>query len=168
VNGLNATASLIAVGGTLAGVLLSVLTQAWLAHIARREAHVAREEARVEARRDNALAVVTALAKALDDHRSAMWKLGDRQLRQTDQTIIDEAEDASRDSRSAISIPLTTVEILVPELAPIAHEATHATFDMREPADLVALEELRADAKAAHQRLVNAARDIFSDMRVTV
>lgn len=166
------TTSLIAVGGALAGVLLSVLTQAWLARIGREEAAAARAEARVEARGANALAAVTALAKAPDDHRRAMWVLGDRLLRhREDETAVgpnpvDEAASISYDTRSAISIPLTTVEILVPALTPIAHEATQATFAMRDPADRAALDNLRAEAKATHQRLVASARDIFSTTRI--
>jgi hypothetical protein len=164
VNELNATATLIAVGGTLAGVLLSVLTQAWLARTARRENQAARDEARLERRRDNALTAVITLAKALADHRRAMWELGAHQLSHADNNTLAAAMDCSHDTRSAINIPLVTVEILVPTLAPAANQATQATYAMRQPDDLDTLEQLRVTAKATHDHLVAEARTVFVDM----
>jgi hypothetical protein len=166
VNKLDATATLVAVAGTLAGVLLSVLTQAWLARSARREAQTAREEARVEARRDNALAAVTTLANALANHRRAMWMVGVHLLNHADKKLLDEARNHSHDTRAEINIPLVTVEILVPALAPVAHQATQATFALRQPDDLDTLEQRRVDAKAAYERLVAEARTVFADMGV--
>jgi hypothetical protein len=166
VNDPNTTATMIAVTSTLAGIVITVLAQAWRDRVTRREANAVRDEARMEARRDKALAAVAELLKALDDHRRTMWNLGARMLNGADEKAVAEAESAKDDSRSAISIPLRMVEILVSSLAAAAHDATQATFAMRHPADQAALDKLREDAKTAHQRLVAAARDIFADMRV--
>lgn len=149
--------SLVAVVGTLAGGVLSATVQGRLANANRREA-----------RRADAVAAVAQLAAALANHRRAMWVLEDRRLSGATEQAVDEAQTISHDTRAAIEIPLHTVSILVPALAPPAEDATHATFAMRHAADRDVLETLRRAAKDAHGRLVAAARVIFADMGVFV
>jgi hypothetical protein len=107
--------SLVAVLGTLAGGGLTATVQGRLARANRREA-----------RRADALTAVTQLAAALANHRRATWVVEDHRLSEAPEQAVDKAQTTRHETRAAIEIPLHTVSILVPALAPPAEEATQA------------------------------------------
>lgn len=153
--------SLIAVGGTLAAGLLTHVVQL-------RGARAERRETRGDARRADALAAVTAYTAAVADHRRAMWQFEDAKLTGKPAQVVAELEAVQHGTRSAITVPLTTVAILIPALADSAQEAAKATYAMRNSGDLDVLESRRAVALAASDRFVAAAAALFVDLGVAV
>lgn len=153
-------ASVIAVAGTLLGGLLAGVVQA-------RTARAARRETRATDRRAEALAAVTALLAAVADHRRARWDREHLRLSGPFQQelVVREARAASRVTRSAITAPLATVCILLPELADEAEAAVQATYAMRHVADEATLEGLRAGSVAAEKQLRQAAARVFAPER---
>lgn len=146
--------SLIAVVGTLSGAALTGWTQAWLARAARRET-------RCDARRAEALTAVTRLA-ALADHRRTMWVREDLRLRGADPAALTEARAASHATRSAVTEPLMTVSIVVPDLAPLARQAAEATYALRDVANRTVLSTRREAALHAADRLIDSAGAYFA------
>ena len=147
--------NVIAVLGTLAGCLL---TGGFQARVARTE----RREIRWETRRTAALDAVTALVAALADHRRARFVVEERRLAGADTQSVEQARAIAHATRSAVTVPLTTVHILTPALADVAREATKATYAMRHVRDHAALEELRANALATSDLLVQSAAALFA------
>jgi hypothetical protein len=151
--------NVVAVAGTLAGGLVASVAQA-------RAARVERRETRREDRRGEVVAAVTRLVSALADHRRAMWLLQDRRLSGADAHVVDEAQAASHETRSAVTAPLATVRLLAPALADTAQQAAQASYAMRNAPDADTLEALRAAALAASDRLVDEAAGVFAGMAV--
>jgi hypothetical protein len=145
--------SIIAVLGTLAGVVGGGVVHARVQRAAHRDQeHAARQAARLDA--------VTALVAALDAHRCAMYLREDQRLDGQDWSA---ARAASHETRAAISTPMTRVAILVPTLSDAAREAARATYALRHAPDHDALADRRRDALAACERLVEAAADHLTD-----
>lgn len=112
---------IVAVLGTLAGSLLTGALQHYSQRAARR--------AEVEAPRSSeGLAAVADLAAALADHRRAMWVREELRLRQEDWT---EARAESHRTRSALTVPLLRVQLLMPAVADAAQTAARATYALR-------------------------------------
>ncbi|NED04816.1 protein kilB [Streptomyces sp. SID6648] len=109
--------AVIAVLGTLAGSLLTGVLQ-----------HYSQRTARRLARQDERLNAVAALVAALADHRRAMWTREHLRIEGADWQ---EARTESHRTRSALTIPLLRVQLLVPALADTAHVAARATYDLR-------------------------------------
>ena len=114
------------------------------------------------------LAAVTAYTAAVADHRSAMWQFEDAKLTGKPAQVVAELEAVQHGTRSAITVPLTTVAILTPALADLAVEAAKATYAMRDSGALDVLETHRAVALAASDRFVAAAAELFADLGVAV
>lgn len=151
-------ASVIAVAGTLLGGVLAGVVQA-------RVARTTRRETRAADRRAEALGAVTALLAAVADHRRAGWVKEDLRLSGADDDAVLEARATTHMTRSAITAPLATVSILLPELADQAEAAVQATYAMRETGDHAALEALRAASVAAEKQLRQAAARVFATER---
>lgn len=113
--------AVVAVLGTLAGSLVTGMLQHFSLRAARRA------EA-AEAWRREALAAVGDLAAALADHRRAMFLREDIRLRGEDWT---EARTESHRTRSAITIPLLSVQLLMPAVAEDARVAVRAVYALR-------------------------------------
>ncbi|TXJ78614.1 protein kilB [Streptomyces lavendulae] len=135
--------ALIAVLGTLAGSLLTGLIQ-----------HAARRADATVARQADGLAALADLVAALANHRRAMWVREDLRLRGEDWT---EARSESHRTRSAITIPLLRVQLLMPSVAILARSAADATYAMRHPADEDTLAQRRDIAIHRTDVLVTAA-----------
>lgn len=135
--------TLIAVLGTLAGV---AITNGYQARAAR--------TARQETRRVEGLAAVEILAAALADHRRAMWVREDLRLRGEDWSA---ARAESHTTRSAITAPLTRVQILLPAAAGHAGAAAQAVYDLRGAEDHAALTAARDNAIRKADELIPAA-----------
>ena len=153
--------SVIAVGGTLAGGLVGNFVQL-------RGARAERRENRGEARRVEALRAVTDLVAALADHRRAMWEYEDAKLTGKPDQVVAESLVAQHGTRSAITVPMTTVAILAPGLADLAREAARSAYAMRDAGDLDVLEVRRAVALAASDRFVAVAAEFFAGVGVVV
>jgi hypothetical protein len=82
----------------------------------------------VAARASEGLAAVADLVAALDDHRRAMWVREDLRLRHEDWT---EARAESHRTRSALTVPLLRVQLLMPAVADAAQAAARATYALR-------------------------------------
>ncbi|MFI9194164.1 protein kilB [Streptomyces californicus] len=134
--------TLIAVLGTLAGV---AITSAYQAHTIR--------TTRKEARRAEAQTAIETLMAALADHRRAMWVREDLRLRGKDWT---QARAESHVTRSAITAPLTRVQILLPAAATAAQNAAQAVYDLRNADNTTALTEARDNAIRAAAELATA------------
>ncbi|MEU9396592.1 protein kilB [Streptomyces sp. NPDC048324] len=113
--------AIVAVLGTLAGSLLTGALQ----HYSQRATRRAEAES---ARSSEALAAVADLAAALADHRRAMWVREDLRLRHEDWT---EARAESHRTRSALTVPLLRVQLLMPAVADAAQTAARATYALR-------------------------------------
>ena len=159
--------SVIAVAGTLSGGL-----------IASYSARLQQRAVRTETRRAEALGAVSALAKAVADHRAAMWEREDTRLRHALREglapgsaagDVDEAvhvaDQASRATRSAVTGPWVQVRVLLPGLAAAADRAVRASFAMHDAPSRDDLDQLRQAAKAAEERFVAAAAVQFDDRR---
>ena len=144
--------SVIAVLGTLAGGVLMTWATA-------RTARTARRETRRDAHRRDALDAVTALATAVANHRRAMVILEEIKLSGLDTA---DAREEKNQTRAAITAPLFRVSVLVPTLTAAAEEAVHATYAIRNSPDEATLQALHEEAKAAADRLTEAARGMFA------
>lgn len=142
--------SLVAVFGTLAGVLLSALVQ-------QRGARSDRADQRGERRRSDVLRAVTALATAVADHRAAMWVREDARLSGAPADRVAALRDASHVTRSAITAPLVTLRVLAPALAVPADAAVTASYALRGAASAARLASARRSAIKAHDAFVTAA-----------
>lgn len=142
--------ALVGVVGTLAGTLGVTALQ----HRAARSERAAHTE---QDRRRELVHAVTALVTALADHRRAMWARERLRLTGADDAVYAEARSESHRTRSDITAPLVTLSILAPALAPAAQDAARATYAMRAAADHDALDQARAEAAEASERLVAAA-----------
>lgn len=145
-------ASVIAIIGTLAGAIVSGLLQ-------HRAARADREDVQAEERWRAAVDSVTALARALSDHRAAMWAREHARLTGAEETRGRELRDESHRTRSEITDPAVRLRLLVLDagVRAAAEEATQATYRMRGSADLGVLQAGRAEALDAHNRLVETA-----------
>jgi hypothetical protein len=150
-----ALTSMVAVLGTLGGVLVTGLVQGRLAR-------TARQESRYDARRSEALTAVTALVAALSDHRRAMWLREDLRLTGAAAETVEQVRAASHATRSAITAPLVTVRILTPTLAAVAQHAAQATYALREATDHATLTALRDEALCTADRLIESAGLLFT------
>ncbi|MFC3986633.1 protein kilB [Streptosporangium jomthongense] len=145
--------SVIAVLGTLAGVLVTGGLAHWAARAARREA---RQDQAGQAR----LEAVVALAHALSDHRLASWKAWQAALTGADEDWVRELREAAHGTRSAVTDPAVRVRLLYPDAPQVREAATAAataTYALRTAATVEELQELRAAAVAATDRLVDVA-----------
>lgn len=170
--------SVLAVAGTLGGVLLS----GWMQY---RINKAQRADANLRSQQDNAVAAVAQLKRALDRHRSQMWTFRNdhhthekvsgrrraqwwpwpwRTLRRSDDTARTQPTglDEVHETRSAISEPLTRVQLYLRSLAPAAKAATDAVYAMRNSKDTDHLDELRRAALAAADQFVAEASDQFA------
>ncbi|QUI36319.1 protein kilB (plasmid) [Streptomyces alfalfae] len=109
--------AIVAVLGTLAGSLMTGVLQ-----------HYSQRTARRLARQDEQLDAVAALVGALTEHRRAMWTREHLRMQGADWEA---ARTESHRTRSAITIPLLRLQLLVPALADTAHVAAHATYALR-------------------------------------
>lgn len=139
--------AVVAVVGTLAGVALTTTTQGRRDRATRRET-----------RWREAVAAVAQLAAALAAHRLEMWVSEHARLSGASQDEVAKAREARHRTRNAIDTPLFMVMILAPTLTDYADAAVQATYAMRAPEDLAALDAARGQALEAHQRFVAAAR----------
>ena len=146
--------TVIAVAGTLAGGLLAGGVQG-------RVAVTARREARGDARWADVLTAVTSLVVALADHRRAMWVLEHHRLSGADRQVVVEARATSLVTRSAVTAPLTTVNILAPAVEP-AKAATKATYALHDASTHDILAALRVDALEASDQFVDAVAGFFA------
>ncbi|MFJ9342051.1 protein kilB [Streptomyces sp. NPDC101733] len=147
--------SIVAVIGTLAGVVAAGLLQ-------HRAARTARAEDRADARRQEKLTAVTELAAALDAHRSAMFHRERLTMTDTPDGAAEPgarlaAQTASHDTRTAITAPLIRLQVLIPEPAGPAQRAADATFAVRNATTTPELNVLRQAAKAASTAFITAA-----------
>ncbi|MCA1223824.1 hypothetical protein [Streptomyces sp. 8L] len=76
-----------------------------------------------EAIRCDRLEVVTALACAASDHRTAMWRRGDAVLKQAGPERIEALRRESHMTRSAVTRPLVALRVLIED------QAVHAAAD---------------------------------------
>lgn len=144
-------ASVVAVIGTLAGSIVTGLLQ-------RRAARADRQNAQADQRRTEQIQAVTALAKAVSDHRRAMWEVRDAQLTEAGEDRVRELRDESHRTRSEITEPAVRVRLLHGDaVRAAAHEAVQSTYRMRDASSLDVLETLRAAALLAHDDMVDAA-----------
>jgi hypothetical protein len=143
-------AAVIAVIGTLAGGTVTALTQG-------RAARAARRADQAQADRDARLQAVTSLASAIADHRRAMWVREDARLGKRPAAEVAALREASHETRAAITVPLTTVRILAPELAGPARAAAGAAYALRNAPDLATLGALREAAVQADGAFIEAA-----------
>ncbi|WP_328565287.1 protein kilB [Streptomyces coelicoflavus] len=109
--------AIVAVLGTLAGSLLTGVLQ-----------HYSQRTARRAQRQDERLTAVANLVAALADHRRAMWTREHLRMQGADW---EEARAESHRTRSAVTIPLLRLQLLVPALADTAHVAVRATYALR-------------------------------------
>ncbi|WP_369359562.1 protein kilB [Streptomyces sp. cg2] len=138
----------------MAGTLLGSVTAYVLQQ---RAARTARDEARADDLRARQLAALADLVSALADHRRAMWVREDLALSGADAAAYATARATSHETRSAITVPLLTVTLLVPALAESAQDAAQATYALRNTPDVGTLADLRGAALAAVDRLVTDA-----------
>ncbi|MER8233491.1 protein kilB [Streptomyces sp. NPDC094049] len=137
----------LAVFGTLAGALLT----GGLQLLSQRAQRTAADAA---ALRTDQVTAIADLASVLADHRRAMWVREDLRLRGQDWTA---ARAESHSTRSAITAPLLRVLILLPDLAPPAHAAVSAVYELRGVADENSLTGAREHAIVASDKFVAAA-----------
>ncbi|MFJ9415118.1 protein kilB [Streptomyces sp. NPDC101227] len=146
--------SIIAVIGTLLGSVTAYVLQ-------QRAARAERAETRAEDLRTRQLAAIAELVAALADHRRAMWVREDLALSgPTDAYAA--ARAASHETRSALTVPLLTVSLILPALAESAQDAAKATYALRGAPDARTLADLRDDALVAANRLVADAATVLA------
>ncbi|QIQ06571.1 hypothetical protein [Streptomyces liangshanensis] len=146
-------ATILAVLGTLLGVALSGVFALRTAD--RAEAVAARQQLR----RDQ-ITALTELAAAGSDHRMSMWMRGEAIVAGAPEAQVHELRLASHVTRSALTRPLATVQILIPDPAvrAAATELVHSSYRMRDGStsteDLIAAREI---ARTAHDQFVDRA-----------
>lgn len=148
-------ASVIAVAGTLLGGLLAGVVQVWTAR-GTRQATVS------DQRRGETVSAVTTLAVALADHRRATWVAERTRLVDADEQAQLGTRAAAHETWSAVTGPLVMVKVLAPQFAVATDAVTEAIYAMVDAPDQDTLEARRADARAAHDRLVQAASAFFT------
>ncbi|MFD8815616.1 hypothetical protein ACFV23_30005 [Streptomyces sp. NPDC059627] len=107
---------------------------------------------------------MTTLASACSDHRRTLWMRGEARLRDASNEELEELRATSHITRSAITRPLVTLRLLVPDTAvhSTAQAMVVATYNMVNA--VTGIEELTAAqdiARAAHDRFVDAAAAYF-------
>ncbi|MGW1819801.1 hypothetical protein ACWCQM_40375 [Streptomyces sp. NPDC002125] len=145
--------TVIAVLGTLAGVIVSGWYQ-------RRSAERAERVARSEALRRDRLAAVTDLAAAISDHRTAMWVRGDAKIKGAAPDRLADLRSRSHQTRSAITRPLVALRVLItaPDVRQAADAMVTATHALRgADTDTDVLTRVRQEALASHDHFVNVA-----------
>lgn len=142
--------TIVAILGTLAGAGLS----GWLTQ---RAARAERVEQRDEHAREQRRESLRDLAVALSDHRAAMQHAEHARLTGADAGRVQELRDAYHATRSAITAPHVAARILIPGLADRIEAAVHATYAMRQAADLADLETRRTAAFDALDGLIAGA-----------
>jgi hypothetical protein len=147
--------SIIAVLGTLAGALTAGLLQ-------HRTARTDRAEQRADSHRQDQLAAVTEFAAALDAHRAAMFHRERLALNEADSEHQLGAQTKSNDTRAAITAPHIRLQILLPDLAGAAQQATDATYALRHAADRPELDARRQAAKEAAGAFISAAAALLN------
>jgi hypothetical protein len=144
--------SLVTVGGALLGVLAGGFTQARLSHR--------------DTRRQQALNAIAALVAALDAHRAAMWRR--EEIRLTAGSPEDVAQEyeaaraASHVTRGALTMPLVTIRLLMPDLATRADAAAKSTYALRDATTMEGLQIQRGNSMAAREFLLAAVGRNFS------
>ncbi|MEW1616511.1 protein kilB [Streptomyces sp. NPDC088744] len=139
--------AIVAVLGTLAGSLLTGTFN----HYSQRATRRAEAEA---TRNREGLAAVADLAAALADHRRAMWVREDKRLNGEDWS---EARAESHRTRSAVTVPLLRVQLLMPAVAPAARGAAQAAYAMRGASGETSLAGYREGAIAKADELITVA-----------
>lgn len=151
----------IAVGGTLSA---GAIGSWWQSRIARRD----RRDTRQDGLRKELLTAVNDLVVALNDHRRAMWVAEDKRLTGADPHVVTDARTITHATRSAVSRPLTTVQVLATALGAHAVDAADAAFAMHNSESLEVLENRRQSARDAVDALVLAAADFFTSKGMCV
>ncbi|MGW3007485.1 protein kilB [Streptomyces sp. NPDC001219] len=146
--------SIIAVIGTLLGSVTAYVLQ-------QRAARTERAETRADDLRTRQLAAVAELVAALADHRRAMWVREDLALSGPVDAYA-AARATSHETRSALTVPLLTVSLILPALAESAQGAAQATYALRGAPDARTLADLRDDALVAADRLVADAATVLA------
>ncbi|MEU5902322.1 hypothetical protein [Streptomyces venezuelae] len=121
-----------------------------------------------EAIRRDRLEAVTALACAVSDHRTAMWRRGDAVLKQVSSERIETLRGQSHITRSAVTRPLFALRILIEDQAvrAAADRMITLTYAIRQA---IPAATANTDPQTAKQRLTEAraaakdAVDIFVD-----
>ena len=153
--------AVIAVLGTLAGGLASAQVQARSERAARREARSVRAEDRAAAHQDGQVAAVESLVRSLNDHRASMVRRMERVLAGAPAKEIEVLREATRATRSEISVPLAAVSVRAPVLAEIAEAAARASYALRDAHDQAELDAARIAAGDAVSELIRAAARFF-------
>ncbi|MFH9576366.1 protein kilB [Streptomyces sp. NPDC017454] len=139
--------TLIAVIGTLAGVLIAALAQG-------RTARRSLDGAEATARRQAAVDSVADLVAAIAAHRAAMWHRETLRLDGADWT---DARQHSQTTRAAISAPAVKVAVLLPALRDAADAAAQASYALRGAETRNALDAARTASLTADERLITDA-----------
>jgi hypothetical protein len=144
--------TLLAVGGTLAGSLVTGLLQHRLARSERLNTQAGQT-------RSERLDAVTALAVALSDHRRAMWERRDAELSHEPAERVAVLREESHRTRSAITAPAVRLRLLVADesVQQAADMAVAETYALRTAPDTGALQQMRQAALEAHDHLVTTA-----------
>lgn len=154
-------AAVLAIIGTLAGGLASALMQARSERAARREARAVRIEERAASHQNGQVDAVESLVRALNDHRAAMVRRMERVLAGASAEEIEALREATRATRSEISVPLAAVSVRAPALAGAAEIAARASYALRDAHDQAALDTARLTAGDAVTALIRAAANFF-------
>lgn len=153
--------AVLAVIGTLAGGLVSALMQARSDRAARHEARAVRIAERAAAHQDSQVDAVESLVRALNDHRAAMVRRMERVLAGAPAAQVDALREATRATRSEISVPLAAVSVRAPALAVAADTAARASYVLRDAHDQAQLEAARLAAGDAVSALIQGAAELF-------
>ncbi|PVE13141.1 hypothetical protein [Streptomyces scopuliridis] len=150
--------TLIAVLGTLAGVVISGLFQ-------HRAAGRTEAAARTAELRRERLAAVTELAGRISAHRRAMYMRGDARLRGESAERVEQLRAESHVTRSEVTEPLVRVRILVqdPAVRAAADFMVAATFGMRRADGTTDAALTREGLTAARETALDA-HDAFVDV----
>jgi len=148
------SAAILAVVGTLLGVLVTGSLQNRAAAAERRAAHTAEQRA-----------AVAALAAALADHRRAMWLREDARLSGAPAADVAELRATSHATRSAVTAPEAAAVMLAPQLRPAVTAAVKATYALRGAPDADTLAARRAAAVSAADDMLTAAAGALGGAR---
>jgi len=145
---MNALQSIVAVVGTLLGVGMGGLLQMRVARESRRQAW-----------RQQAVDAISRLTGAIEAHRVAMWH------RENDRIQGAAGQHDVASTRSAISAPLTSVRIYLPQLYHLAEAAAQATYALRHAENINQLADLREAAIHALERMLERANTLLGPSR---
>lgn len=149
--------TIVAVLGTLAGVLLTGVVQD------RAHGRAVRAERAAELRRDQ-VAAVTALSTAVSNHRRAMYMRGDARLAGEPDARVAELRAESHATRAAVQEPLVQVRLLIadPAVRAACDAMLSATYGMRQADGTTDAALTREGLTASRLRAVEA-HDAFVD-----